>query len=119
MIARHAISVTVAGSAGSATGSGTSTQPINGRLLAVYIDYTSQPVTADVTITSTVPTQTLLTRSNSGTDGWFYPRALLQDTAAANLTAVYDAMPICGYVNVAVAQGDAGSVDVILMVEND
>lgn len=117
MIHSYKISVTVAGSAGSATGTGTSTRPVNGRLLAVYIGYTSQPATADVTITSTAPTQSLLTRSNSGTDGWFYPRALLQDTAAANLTAVYDAMPIDAYVSVSVAQGDAGSVDVTLLVE--
>lgn len=117
MIHSYKISVTTTGSAGAATGSGSSTRPVNGRLLAVYIDYTSQPATADVTITSTDPTQTLLTRSNSGTDGWFYPRVLLQDTAAANLTAVYDAPPIDAYVSVSVAQGDAGSVDVTLLVE--
>lgn len=116
-IQTYKVSVAVAGAAGSATGSGTTSRPVNGRLRAVYINYTTQPATADVTITSTAPTQTLLTRSNSATNGWFYPRVLLQDTAAANLTAVYDALPIDAYVSVSVAQGDAGSVDVTLLVE--
>jgi hypothetical protein len=117
MIHSYKISVATAGAAGSAVGSGTSTRPVNGRLLAVYIDYTSQPATTDVTITSTLPTQTLLTVTDANTDAWFYPRVLLDSTVGADLTAIYDAFPVDGYVSVAVAGGDAGSVDVTLLVE--
>lgn len=117
MIHSYTINVTTTGSAGSATGSGTSSSPVNGRLLAVHIDFTSQAATTDVTITSTQPTQTLLVTTDVNTDGWFYPRVLLDSTAGADLTAVYDAAPIDAYVSVAVGQGNAGSVAVTLLVE--
>ena len=115
-IRTYKISVTVTGSAGSATGSGTSIYPINGELCGVYIDYTSQPATTDVTITSTNPTQSLLTISNANTDAWFYPRAVAHGITGSALTW-YDEIPIDAYVNVAVAQGDPGSVDVYLLVD--
>lgn len=118
MISRYVIRVTVAGTAGSATGTTTYEQPINGCLVSVHIDYTSQPSTADVTITSTNPTQTLLTKSNANTDAWFSPRVQACDTSGAAITGWYEEMVICGYVNVAVAQGDAGTVDVTLLVES-
>lgn len=117
MIDVHRITVTVAGSAGSATGSNTSSRPVNGRVLAVHIDHTSQPGTCDVTITSTQPTQSILTVSDSGTDAWYYPRVLLDGLTGADLTAVYDAVPVAAYVSVAVAQGDPGTVAVTLLVE--
>jgi hypothetical protein len=119
MIAIHRISVTTTGAAGSAAGTTASTRPVNGRLLAVYVDFTSQPATTDVTITSTGPTQSLLTLTNVNTDGWYYPRVLLQGITGANLTTVYDALPIAAYVSVAVAQGDAitDGVVVTLLVE--
>lgn len=112
----YKITVTIAGAAGSATGTATSIRPINGELYGIYLDYTSQPGTTDVTITSTNPTQTLLVRSNSGTDGWFYPRVTICDTAAGALL-FYEEAPIDAYVNVAVAQGDPGSLDVYLLVD--
>lgn len=112
----YKITVAVAGTAGSATGSQDSSKPINGELYGIYLDYTSQPVTTDVTITTTNPTQTLLVRSNSGTDGWFYPRATICDASAGALL-FYEEFPLDAYINVAVAQGDPGSVDVYLLVD--
>lgn len=117
-IARYVISVTVAGTAGSAAGSSTYSLPINGCLKSVYIDYTSQPSTTDVTITSSNPTQTLLTKSNANTDALFSPRVQCCDTSGTAITGWYDEMVICGYVTVTVAQGDPGSVEVILLVES-
>jgi len=121
MIETYQISVTVAGTAGIAVGAGSSTRPASGRIRAVYIDYTTQPATCDVTVAtkgSSHPVQTILTRTNSGTDGWFYPRALMGDTAGANLTAIYDALPVDDQLTVTVAQGDAGSVLVYVLVGN-
>jgi hypothetical protein len=117
MISIFPISVTVAGSAGSATGSTTSERPLNGRVLAVHIDYTSQPATADVTIISTQPTQSILTISNANTDAWFYPRVEMDTLTGTAATGVYDAIPVAAYINVAVAGGDPGSVVVTLLVE--
>lgn len=117
-IDRVRLTATVAGSAGSATGTATTgARPIFGRVRAVYVDYITQPATCDVTIKATGPDQTILTLTNANTDGWFYPRVLVDDTAGADLTAIYDAIPISGPLSVSVAGGDAGTVDVYVVVE--
>ncbi|MEQ9027563.1 MAG: hypothetical protein RLP44_02510 [Aggregatilineales bacterium] len=122
MIHKHKITVAVAGSDGSATGSNQSREPINGRLIAAHLDYVTQPATCDVTITATLPTRSLLAVANSATDAVYYPRAQVQDLAGAGVTydetsEVYDTVPLNDYVNVAVAGGNAGSVIVTLYVE--
>lgn len=117
MIETVKISVPVAGSSGSAVGVAKTRQPLNGRLLAVHVDYVSQPNTADVSITAGTPSQSLLTVTNANTDGWFYPRRLMDGVDGAALTAIYDTLPIDDYVSVAVAQGNAGSVEVTLLIE--
>lgn len=111
MIRKETVTVTVAGSAGSATGSGKTARAISGRLLAVYLDYTSQPATTDVTVaTQEAPTLTALTVSNANTDAWFFPRQLMDGTTGVDLTGVYEALPIADHLVVSVAQGDPGSV---------
>lgn len=112
------VTVTVAGSAGSATGSAT-TRPVTGLLLGVYVDYVTQPATTDVTIAtagSTAPALTLLTLADKNTDGWFFPRRAIHDTAGAAQTQ-YDIAPVADAITVSVAQGDPGSVVVTLMYE--
>jgi len=111
------LSVTTTGTAGAAAGSAATTRPIFGRVRAVYIDYISQPATTDVTITSTGPSQPILTLTNVNTDGWYYPRRVIDTTAGAAAAGVYDAVAIAGPLSVSVAQGDAGSVDVTILVE--
>jgi hypothetical protein len=109
MIHTYSGTITTTGTNGSASGSAT-VNSVNGRIVAIYLDYTNQPNTTDVTIaTSAAPIKTILTRSNSGTDGWFYPRVLLQDTSAADLTTVYDTIPVDGNITVSVAQGDSAA----------
>jgi hypothetical protein len=123
MIDTHTLTVTVAGADGAASGTATSTHPLNGRLLAVYIDYIDQPASTDVTIaTSHAPVRTLLTVTSANTDAWFDPRAGAVSTAGAALT--FDAtqivpveMAVSDYVTATVAQGNAGSVVVYLMLE--
>lgn len=113
------LTVPVSGADGSAAGAG-KTPPITGLLLAIHIDYVTQPATADVTIAtagSTVPALTLLVASNSATDGWYFPRAKVHDTAGAAATAASDVMPVADAVSVSVAQGNAGSVVVSLVYE--
>jgi hypothetical protein len=112
------ITVAVTGSAGSAGGTATS-RPIMGLLLAVHIDYTSQPATADVTVASAgsvYPAMPLLTVTNNATDGWYLPRRAACDPAGGALTA-YEVQPVADAVVVTVAQGDPGSVVATLVFE--
>lgn len=123
MIRTHKITVPVAGAAGSGAGDEISSSPVNGRVLAIHLDYTTQPATCDVTVstkgTGAAPSQTLLSKANANTDAWFYPRKLLDDTAGAALTAIYDALAVDDHIRVVVAQGDPGSVVVTLLVEQN
>jgi len=104
------IPVTTTGSNASATGAGSAASP-SGELLAVYIDYhASAPNTTDVTITfpGNPATQTALTRSNSATDGWLYPRSAIVDNAGAAITNGHAPYVIQGSViDVAVAGSNA------------
>lgn len=110
------IAVTVAGNAGSASGSAKSGKPVSGILLGVYVDYVSQPATCDVTIaTESAPVKTLLTLTNANTDGWFYPRYLAHGSTGTVSTTDLVYHPVNDYVVVTVAQGDAGSVNVYLV----
>jgi len=115
MIGRVTIDVTTAGSDGSAAGNADSPE-IRGEILAVYLDYTDQPATADVTLKMVSPDQTVLSIGNANTDGWFYPRVAVQDNAGAGVTydgtnEIYEPHPVHGKLNLAVAQGDdAGTV---------
>lgn len=123
MIKTEKITVTVTGSNGAATGSADIRRPVNGELVALYIDYTSQPSTTDVTITTkSAPVKTLITITSANADGWFYPRYVVHSEAAVALTGTAGGdrtkHPIDDYVNIAVAEGNAGSVDVYLLIES-
>lgn len=122
MIETQVVTVTVAGSAGSASGNALTPRPVNGKLVAVYIDYVTQPATCDVTIsTPNAPIKTLLTVTDGNTDGWFYPRYVVHSEAAVALTGTAGGdrtmHPVDDYIKVAVAQGDPGSVVAYLLYE--
>ena len=111
--------VTVVGT----TGSADSVQPINGRLLAIHLNYSGGMVaTADVTITrlaeGDMPTETLLTVSNNAADGWFRPRAALVDSVNATIAGVFDTYAILGRIEVSVVQGtNTETVEVTILYE--
>lgn len=110
------IKVTTVGSAGSAAGTATYGAKVNGKILAVEVDYTSQPATVDVTLTSTLPAQTILTLTSTNSDALDYPRKLVQGTDGADLTAIYDKFIVAGLLTVTVAQGDAITDGVVVTV---
>ena len=124
---RQTVNVTTTGSAGVAAGTGATGVYMRGRLVGVYIDYTSQPSTTDVTIaTKTAPIQTLLTRTNANTDAWFYPRIAVHDNTGTAISfaatfPVYDWFRVDDVITVTVAQGDAitDGVVVTILVEKD
>ncbi|NIO41545.1 MAG: hypothetical protein GTO41_16040 [Burkholderiales bacterium] len=109
------IAVTTTGGAGAATGSATGDIVFRGKLHAVYVDYhASAPATTDVTISIAAPVSaTLLTLTDTNTDGWYLPRADTHDeTGAARLYAaagenVADEFPTGGKITIDVAGANA------------
>lgn len=122
MIKTEKVSVTTTGGAGSSAGTGKTRRPLNGELYAVYVDYTSQAATTDITIaTENAPVKTLLTITDTNADGWYYPRYVVHSEAAAALTGTSGGdrtkHPVDDYVTVAIAQGNDGTTDVYLLYE--
>jgi len=116
-----------AGADGAGTANQTSSMAVCGEIYAIGITYNdSPPATTDVTI-ATAGTNalavTLLTVTSANTNGWFYPRAIIQDTAAADVTyegtnEVYGKLCIADYVKVTIAEANANdSVTVHLLVD--
>lgn len=117
-----------AGADGVATSNQDSTTIISGRILAIGLGYLdTPPATSDVILATkgtAGPAQTFFTRSDSGTNGWFYPRAATVSVANAALlyagggTAVTDYLAIHDIVNVKIDQANAGDgVQVWLLME--
>lgn len=107
-VEKHTIKVSTTGSAGAAVGSAIAALPLC-ELLALHLDYDGDaPATTDVTVSSpgNPAAQTVLTRSNSATDGWFYPRRQKDDNAAAAITGDYAEFVLHGNVLVEVAESD-------------
>ena len=119
----HQLKVTTSGSAGSASGSALKTVP-KGRVLGIYLNYHgSAPNTTDVTVkadadsTGVPPDLTILTKSNSNTDAWVYPKTQDHDNVGAAITGSYsDPVVHGGVISVAVAQSDALTDAVVIYV---
>ena len=115
MILRETVTVDTSGGAGVATGTGQTTNILNGRLLAIQVGYHgSAPAgTTDLTIASvTAPTETVLNLANQATDKWVYPRRQVEDTTGAGLTydgtrAVCEAFVVYSQLEVTIAGCDA------------
>lgn len=121
MIETYPVKVVTTGSNGSASGSADS-DPINGILRAIKVDYhASAPgATTDLTITElSAMGRTLLTKTDTATDDIVYPTVEADDAAFAAITDTV--WPICidGRVRVSVAQCNAlnPAVTVYLQVE--
>lgn len=110
-IEQEIVTVTTTGSAGSASGAG-ATPGMSGFLLDIYLDYTGQPATTDVTIAYDEPDSgNILVVSNNATDGLYAPRKQVCDAAGAAVAGAYDLLPLNGKLSIAVDQGDdAGTV---------
>lgn len=121
MIREVQVTVTTAGTAGSATGTGLS-DTINGQLLAAHINYhASAPGTTTVDLDEVGgPGRKLLDKAGSNTDITHYPRVQMEGTTGSGLTGIYEPFALAGRkVQVSVAASDAltGAVVVTLIVE--
>lgn len=123
------ISVTVAGTAGSATGTATSRKPICGQIQQIHVVYTTQAATCDVVIATqgkgaeSIPTFAILTLTNNNTTGIYRPHYIIHDETGGPLTGTAGgdrhAPFTCDYITVTVAESNAGSVDVYIIYSED
>ena len=115
MIRTYTIDITTAGTAGSATGSGTTSRPVNGMIAAIKIDFTSQASTADTTIVDGHG-QPILTLTNVNADGWYYPHPEIHDNTGAAVNKQTCPYAVDSYVTASIAQSNPGSAVVTLLV---
>ena len=116
-----------AGGAGTATANASSTIALTGRVQGVYVKYNDSPPagTTDVTVKAVgtspaPPTYNLLVLTNAATDGWFYPRVQVHDTAGSAIAAEYTPLLIHDLVNVTIAQANVGdSADVWILLDDN
>ena len=105
------IKVTTSGSAGSASGSSGAAVPVGAIVRKYYLDFhASAPGTTDTTIKAlgSPADETLVTHTNSATDGWFHPGAQVDDESAAAVTGAYAPHVLHGGIlSVDIAQCDA------------
>ena len=115
-----------AGSAGSATANADSSIRLIGRVVGIYVKYNDSPpaATTDVTIKAigtspAPPTYNLLVLTNAATDGWFYPRVQVCDTAGSAIANEYTPLVLHDYINLAIAQANAAdNVDIWLLLSD-
>ena len=113
------------GGDGAAVGNVT-TGPVNGKVLGVYIDYdASQAAPADLIVATVhAPIVTLLTITDSKTDGWYYPRHQVHGSDGTALTMegaepLVEPVAVRDYVKASVAQADdTHPIRVYLVVED-
>lgn len=99
---------------GSGAGTTTSSAPINGELLGVYVASNSGG-TVTLTAGGAAPV-TLMTLTGGAGTSWYYPRVQgcnADGTAVAN---VYDTVPLADYVSV--AENSGGTVSVTLAISH-
>ena len=113
------------GGDGSATANNTSGHVITGQICSVGVTYgDSPPGTTDVTIATAGnngPALTILTLTNVRANGWFHPRHVVDNAAAADIEyadgySVYDKVCIADNIKITVSQAnDDDSVDVVVI----
>lgn len=113
------IAVTTAGGDGVATGNTDSDHPISGEILGLFVQFASMPATTDVTIKTkgpTPPSMNILVGTNINTDEYLAFRRTVVDEVKGAITNAHAPMCITDYINVGVAQADAGTDAVVVWV---
>jgi len=102
------------GNAGAATKTGETLEPVIGCVVGIYVKYLDSPpaATTDVTVRTkgtspAIPSTNLLVVTNSATDAMYYPKAAVQDAAAAAITGQYISPVVHDIVEIVIAGADA------------
>lgn len=102
--------LTATGDDGAATGTVTMTTRLWGYIKAVHINYgASVTTTTDITISTVSPAGTVMAKSDSATDAWYYPSVQLTGSDGTG-TSAYDRFPIDDYLTVQAAESTSGTV---------
>lgn len=115
-----------AGGVGVATSTASSTVVLKGRVQGIYVKYNDSPPagTTDVTVKTvgaspSPPAYNFLVLTNAATDGWFYPRVQVHDTAGSAIAAEYTPLLIHDLINVTIAQANnSDSIDVWILLDD-
>lgn len=105
--------LTLSGAAGSAFISGTPTNPINGRVWAVQVEWSGTALSgAFVRVESTHPSDRILARTGSASDV-YYPRNVVHTNAGSQATEgnLYDTFVVNG--NLEIVAGSANNNDAV------
>ena len=104
---RQIVEVVTSGGAGTSTGSGKTAMSVGNAIIReIDIDYSTSPVTTDVTITDSNG-KTIFSLADANTDGTFALQQAGYDASDGSATSAYvDGVMAQGYINVAVAQSN-------------
>lgn len=126
MISRFKVSVTPVGDAGSATANTTTPAIIRGRLLAIHCDFAATAhANTDTTIaTTSSPTTTILTLTDTNTDGWYYPKHVVHGATGTAQTfdgtyPMLDDYYLDDHIKVTLAQSTAAESVFTFLVETE
>jgi hypothetical protein len=111
------------GAPGAATATGRTNHAIVGRVTALFVEYQGSPPagTTDVivrTAGASGPVLTILTRTNTITGGWFYPRLVEHDEVGTPL-ATRRAPATADQLEVTILQTDANAEALITAIYSD
>jgi len=113
---KEAVTVTATGAAGAATGSASTGRDVTGQVYAVYIDYTAGiTTTTDLTFSQASPALTVMTISNSASDGWYYP-AVQQTSSSGAGTSTYKPAVTADAIDIAAAETTSGTVATVTIL---
>lgn len=116
------LTITTSGSAGSATGSGTTDDTMAGLILAMDVDYGAAPATTVLTISEVGGAgRQLFVTAAGNTDGRKTPRVQSEKAADGTASGQYHEIPVGGRkLQVAVSGADdANSITVRFIVQED
>jgi hypothetical protein len=117
MIVEYVLSVTTTGSAGSASGNNTLTEPPNGLLVGMQIDAAGMPATTDWTFAYINPAVTLFVLTDYNTSGWVVPFVPAYTLAGVAISGVGAPIPINRVIKLSLAQADAGTAKVRFFIQ--
>jgi len=97
--------VAVPATAGAVSASARTTAPVMGHIYAINLDYGSTVTsTADITISQASPALTILSLTDTYTDGWYYPEAQATGSTGSAISGAYDRLPAGDRLTVAAAE---------------
>jgi hypothetical protein len=110
------ISVTAAGTTGSASGVGTSSIWYSGKLHAVYFDTIATTASTQLRIAQNYSPSATLLNVNSTADGWHFPRTQAVDNTGSN-TAGNAPFPVAGQLAFGVGTSVPGTHTAYIYIE--